>query len=30
LLISRLTEELRARVQQLVDAALADRSSVWD
>jgi 1-acyl-sn-glycerol-3-phosphate acyltransferase len=29
LLISRLTEELRARVQGLVDTGLADRESVW-
>jgi 1-acyl-sn-glycerol-3-phosphate acyltransferase len=30
LLVSRLTEELRARVQDLVDTALSDRDSVWD
>jgi 1-acyl-sn-glycerol-3-phosphate acyltransferase len=30
LLVSRLTEELRSRVQDLVDTALADRESVWD
>jgi 1-acyl-sn-glycerol-3-phosphate acyltransferase len=29
LLISRLTEDLRARVQGLVDVGLADRASVW-
>jgi 1-acyl-sn-glycerol-3-phosphate acyltransferase len=29
LLISRLTEETRARIQALVDAGLADRESVW-
>jgi 1-acyl-sn-glycerol-3-phosphate acyltransferase len=29
LLVSRLTEELRARVQALVDVALAERESVW-
>jgi 1-acyl-sn-glycerol-3-phosphate acyltransferase len=29
LLIARLTEELRARIQSLVDVALADRESVW-
>jgi 1-acyl-sn-glycerol-3-phosphate acyltransferase len=30
LLISRLTEELRAEIQTLVDAALCDRTSIWD
>jgi 1-acyl-sn-glycerol-3-phosphate acyltransferase len=29
LLIARLTEELRAKIQGLVDIALADRESVW-
>jgi 1-acyl-sn-glycerol-3-phosphate acyltransferase len=29
LLISRLTEELRAQIQGLVDVGLADRASVW-
>jgi 1-acyl-sn-glycerol-3-phosphate acyltransferase len=29
LLIARLTEELRAQIQGLVDVALADRESVW-
>ena len=29
LLLSRLTEELRAAIQGLVDAALAERESVW-
>jgi len=29
LLIARLTEELRAKIQSLVDVALADRESVW-
>jgi 1-acyl-sn-glycerol-3-phosphate acyltransferase len=29
LLIARLTEELRAKIQGLVDRALADRESVW-
>ncbi len=29
LLISRMTEELRARVQTLVDVALSERESVW-
>jgi len=28
-LVSRLTDELRARIQELVDRALADRESVW-
>jgi len=28
-LVARLTEDLRARVQELVDRALADRESVW-
>ncbi len=30
LLVSRITEELRAQVQVLIDTALADRDSVWD
>jgi|ETNmetMinimDraft_30_1059905.scaffolds.fasta_scaffold01803_1 1-acyl-sn-glycerol-3-phosphate acyltransferase len=30
LLVSRLTEQLRSRVQELVDRALSDRESVWD
>ncbi|HXV36583.1 MAG TPA: lysophospholipid acyltransferase family protein [Myxococcota bacterium] len=30
LLISRMNEELRSRIQLLVDAGLADRSSVWE
>lgn len=29
LLIARLTEELRAKIQSLVDTALSDRESVW-
>jgi len=29
LLVARLTEELRAKIQGLVDVALADRESVW-
>ncbi len=29
LLVSRLTEELRARIQSLVDAGLRARESVW-
>lgn len=29
LLVSRLTEELRGRIQTLVDVALSDRESVW-
>jgi hypothetical protein len=29
LLISRLTEDLRRQIQALVDAALADRESIW-
>jgi len=29
LLVSRLTEELRSRVQSLVDVALAERESIW-
>jgi 1-acyl-sn-glycerol-3-phosphate acyltransferase len=29
LLVARLTEELRAKIQTLVDLGLADRSSVW-
>ena len=29
LLLSRLTEELRARIQSLVDAGLRARGSVW-
>jgi hypothetical protein len=29
LLISRLTEELRAQIQALVDAGLSDRESIW-
>jgi hypothetical protein len=29
LLISRLTEDLRTRIQTLVDRGLADRESVW-
>ena len=29
LLISRLTEDLRSQVQELVDTGLSDRESVW-
>jgi hypothetical protein len=29
LLISRLTEDLRAQIQSLVDIGLAERESVW-
>ena len=29
LLVSRLTEEMRSRIQTLVDAALSDRESIW-
>jgi hypothetical protein len=29
LLISRLTEDLRSKIQSLVDVGLSDRESVW-
>ena len=29
LLISRMTEELRSRIQTLIDTGLSDRESVW-